>query len=87
MDVLQIALVWVCLIADPSKCVVHQGESFMGPVTTPKNQQQCKEEIIKLAIKINKSLDPSKWILVSSGCSLEKNKPRQYSLPSSPKLI
>ena len=79
MDVFQVALVWVCLIADPSKCVVHEGESFMGSVTTP---EQCKEEIIKLAVKINKSLDPNKWILVYSGCN-----PIKYSVPYDYKLI
>jgi len=70
MEVLQVAMVWICLIANPEQCIVQTSEPWMGPMTTNNTQTQCKNEIVKFAVKVNQDIDPSQYVLVSSGCDL-----------------
>ena len=34
MEVLQVAMVWICLIADPGQCETRFSEPFMAPYGT-----------------------------------------------------
>ena len=81
MEVLQVAMVWICLIANPQQCIVQTGAPWLGEMTTNNVQRQCKEEIIKLAVNVNKGIDPNEYVLVSSGCDLARNQqnPKQGS--------
>ena len=81
MEVLQVAMVWICLIANPQQCIVQTSEPWLGEMTTNNVQHQCKEEIIKLAVAVNKDIDPNEYVLVSSGCDLARNiaNPKQCS--------
>ena len=70
----QVALVWVCMIADPSDCATYYSNPFLGDAGLVK----CREEIIKLAMNVNESLDHTTRILVSSKCELEKGIPVRF---------
>ncbi len=69
MEVLQVAVVWLCLIVDPGTCKSVVSEPFMAQYATP-DQMLCKRQIVDLAVKTNEEMEPG-WILVSSGCQLE----------------
>ena len=81
MEVLQVAMVWISLIANPQQCIVQTSEPWLGEMTTNNVQHQCKQEIIKLAVAVNKDIDPNEYVLVSSGCDLARNvaNPKQGS--------
>lgn len=69
MEVLQVAIVWLCLIADPGTCKSITSEPFMAPYATA-DQTICKRQIVDLAVNTNKEMEPG-WVLVSSGCQMK----------------
>ena len=69
MEVLQVAMVWLCLIADPGQCETRFSEPFLAPYGTA-DQRICKRQIIDLAVKTNETIDNG-WVIVTSGCDLE----------------
>jgi len=69
MEVLQVAMVWLCLIADPSQCEVRISEPFMAPYATP-DQRICKKQIVDFAVKVNETIEDG-WVVVSTACELE----------------
>ena len=70
----QVALVWVCMIADSSDCATYYSNPFLGDPALVR----CKEEIIKLAVQVNEDLDRKTKILVSSKCELVKGMPPRF---------
>ena len=71
MEVLQVAIVWLCLIADPGTCKSITSEPFMAPYATP-DQRICKRQIVDLAVKTNEEMEGG-WVLVSSGCQINND--------------
>ena len=71
MEVLQVAVVWLCLIIDPGTCKSEISEPFMGPYATA-DQRICKRQIVDLAVKTNEEMD-SGWVVVATGCQLEND--------------
>jgi len=69
MEVLQVALVWLCLVADPSQCEVRTSEPFMAPYATP-DQRACKKQIVDHIVRLSGTIDDG-WVIVSSACELE----------------
>ena len=72
MEVLQVAMVWLCLIADPTQCEVRISEPFMAPYNTA-DQRICKKRIVDLAVETNLTIDKD-WVLVGSSCDLSDNR-------------
>ena len=70
MEVLQVAMVWICLIADPSQCETRFSEPFMAPYGTA-DQRICKRQIVDLIVRVNETIDRDR-VIVSSGCNLEE---------------
>jgi hypothetical protein len=69
MEVLQVALVWLCLVADPSQCEVRKSEPFMAPYATA-DQRICKKQIVDMAVKVNQTIEDG-WVVVTTACELE----------------
>jgi len=69
MEVLQVAVVWLCLIADPGTCKTIDSEPFMAPYATA-DQRICKRQIVDFAVKVNETMEDG-WVLVSTGCHLD----------------
>lgn len=74
MEVLQIAMVWMCLIADPSVCETRQSDPFFAEFAGA-DQTVCKRNIVDLIVQENKIIDPGK-VIVSSGCQLAPDVPQ-----------
>ena len=72
MEVLQVAMVWLCLIADPGQCATRFSEPFMAPYGTA-DQIICKRQIIDLVVKVNKTIANDR-VIVTSGCDLEETR-------------
>ena len=70
MEVLQVAMVWLCLIADPGQCETRFSEPFMAPYGTA-DQRICKRQIVDLIVRVNETIDRDR-VIVSSGCNLEE---------------
>ena len=70
MEVLQVAMVWICLIADPGQCETRFSEPFMAPYGTA-DQRICKRQIVDLIVRVNDTIDRDR-VIVSSGCNLEE---------------
>ena len=70
MEVLQVAMVWICLIADPGQCETRFSEPFMAPYGTA-DQRICKSQIVDLIVRVNETIDRDR-VIVSSGCNLEE---------------
>ena len=72
MEVLQVAMVWLCLIADPGQCETRFSEPFMAPYATA-DQRICKRQIVDLVVKVNKTIANDR-VIVTSGCDLEETR-------------
>ena len=57
MEVLQVAIVWLCLISDPNVCETRFSEPFMAPYGTA-DQRICKGQIVDLIVKTNENITP-----------------------------
>ena len=70
MEVLQVAMVWICLIAAPGQCETRFSEPLMAPYGTA-DQRICKRQIVDLIVRVNETIDRDR-VIVSSGCNLEE---------------
>ena len=77
MEVLQVAIVWLCLISDPNVCETRFSEPFMAPYGTA-DQRICKGQIVDLIVKTNENIDKD-WVVVSSGCNLEETRQGRFN--------